>query len=97
MVRHVVLFKFKPEVDNAARTEFIDMLKQLAVDIEQVRSLEVGENFTESPRAFDVCLIVDVDDEAALKAYAQHPDHQPVLQRVGEIMSGSHVVDYAIN
>lgn len=96
MIRHVVLFKFKAEVSTEDRNAFREMLHKLSADIDLIRQLETGENFTESPRAFDMVLLVDVDDEAALKAYAAHPDHQPVLQRAGEIVEASHIVDYPL-
>jgi len=96
MIRHAVMFKFKDTTSNEDRKAFVGMLNQLAVDIEQVRQLEVGENFADSPRAFDVLLLVDVNDEDALQAYASHPDHQPVIKRAGEICEVSHVVDYPL-
>lgn len=94
MIRHVVMFKFKEETDKKARQEFVDTLHRLLDDIEVVRRLEVGKNFTDSPRTCDIVLLVDVDNEAALKIYADHPKHQPVKQRAGEICEASYVVDY---
>lgn len=96
MIRHVVMFKFKPEVSADDRAAFREMLHKLADDIDLIQALETGENVVESPRACDMVLMVDVADEAALQAYAKHPDHQPVLQRAGEIISASYVVDYPL-
>lgn len=88
------MFKFKAETSADQRAELISMVKALKDKIDFLRSVEVGENFTESARAFDFVLIADVDDEAALKAYAVHPDHQPVIKRVGELCEPSRVVDF---
>jgi hypothetical protein len=40
--------------------------------------------------------LVDLDDKDALKAYASHPDHQPVIKRAGELCAASYVVDYTL-
>ena len=96
MIRHAVMFKFKDDISAEDRTDFKTMLHKLADDIAEIRQLEVGENFTESPRACDLLLLVDVDDEEALKAYGAHPDHQPVIKRAKEILAASYVVDYPL-
>lgn len=96
MIRHVVMFKFKADVAGEDRAAFKQMLHKLQADIPHVKQLQTGDNVVDSPRACDLVLMVDVDDEAALKAYAAHPDHQPVLKRAGEIMEASHVVDYLL-
>lgn len=96
MVRHVVMFRFKPEVDTASRVDFLRGLRQLAQDIEVIRALEIGENFTPSPRAADLVLMVDVDDEKALAEYAGHPDHIPVRNMIAQLCSESWIVDYVI-
>ena len=96
MVRHVVFFKFKPEVDKQARVEFMGRLRQLQQDIDVIRRLEVGQNFTESPRAMDVILTVDVETQHDLAVYDQHPLHQPVKQAAAQLCSESRVVDYVV-
>lgn len=94
MIRHVVLFKFRPEVSAETRADFVQTLRRLADEVETVRALEVGVNFTESPRAHDVALIVDFDDREGLAAYIEHPRHQPVRARAAALCSTFPVVDY---
>jgi hypothetical protein len=94
MIRHVVLFKFKPEVDAAERDELVRMLGQLAQDVEVIRELSVGVDVAGSASACDVALIVDFDDREALDVYEAHPLHQPVIRRVDELCAAVHVVDY---
>lgn len=96
MIRHTVMFKFKADVPQADQDGFVAMLHQLADDISEIRHLEVGRNFTDSARACDILLIVDVDDHDALQTYAQHSEHQPVIQRAGEVCQTSYVVDYEL-
>ncbi len=96
MIRHVVMFKFKDEVAEADRRGFIDQLHALSPTIPEIKQLEIGENLTTSARACDVVLMVDVENEDDLQTYADHPDHQPVKQRAGEICSATYVVDYVL-
>jgi hypothetical protein len=96
MIRHVVMFKFKPEINAELRTEFMQLLSKLAQDIEVIHTLEIGQNFTQSPRAADILLTVDVEDEAALAEYADHPLHQPVKKMAADICSESRIVDYIL-
>ena len=96
MIRHVVMFKFKAETSERDQRAFVDQLYALSLAVPVIRQLEVGENFAASPRACDVVLMVDVENEANLQIYADHPDHQPVKQRAGEICSASYVVDYVL-
>jgi hypothetical protein len=95
MIRHVVFFKFKPEIDQAARSDFVDRLRSLK-SIEVVQSIGVGVNFADSPRAFDVALIVDVADRQALAVYADHPQHVPVKQLAVQLCSALPLVDYEL-
>ncbi len=95
MVKHIVMFKLK-ENTQEHRDKAVQALSGLKDLVESVRSLEVGVNFTESDRAYDIVLTVGFDDKAGLNAYTVHPDHQPVIQTMQALSSGSVVVDYEI-
>jgi len=95
MVKHIVMFKLKENTPEN-RDKAIQSLNGLKDRVESVRSLEVGVNFTESDRAYDLVLTVGFDDQAGLNAYAVHPDHQPTIQTMKALSSGSIVVDYEI-
>jgi hypothetical protein len=96
MIRHVVMFTFNPEVDAQIRMEFVELLLKLRDEIDFIRALEIGQNVTQSPRAADLVLMVDVDDEAALAEYADHLGHQPVKQMAAAVCRESRVVDYVL-
>ncbi len=96
MVRHVVLFKFKDETDALACEDFVERLSALQIEVPEVRRLQIGRNFADAARAYDIALIVDLDDRAALAAYANHPKHVPVKQRAAELCAAMPVVDYEV-
>src|SRR5688500_14980236 len=97
MIRHVVMFKFKPEVEKAARIDLMRRVRALPQDIDVIRSLTIAENFAQSPRACDFILMVDVENETDLQIYGDHPKHQPVKQLSAELCSGTYVVDYVVD
>lgn len=62
------------------RQALVDAAHRFARDIPEVRSLSVGQALPQaSPlvdSSFDVCLVVQFDDQAAMDRYAKHPVHQ---------------------
>jgi hypothetical protein len=94
MLRHVVFFKFKPEVPAAARGEFLAMLRGLPAKIPEIVSSEAGEDVLGTPRSYHVALIATFAGREALDVYAKHPEHQPVLARAREICEAVAAVDF---
>jgi len=93
MVKHIVMFKLLDK--NKINTKkIIAALKSLEGNIEVLRSVEIGVNFTESERSYDIVLTTEFDSREALKIYSHHPKHLPVIEVVRSLCSGSVVVDY---
>lgn len=79
MLVHLVCFKYKTEVDAAARDEHrarLGGLKNLA----GVLDLKVGQDVVRSPRSYDTGLAITFPDLAALDAYQKNERHMPVAQ-----------------
>ena len=74
--------------------KIVDTLKTLEGNIDVLRSAEIGINFAESKRSYDIVLTAKFDDRNALNAYETHPNHLPVVETVRSLCSGSVVVDY---
>lgn len=77
MLWHVVKFRLRPEVDEAQRTEFEDLLNGLAGAIESLRFVRVAASIDEPDV---VGLLTGFDDAAGLEAYKIHPAHVPVIR-----------------
>ncbi len=93
MVRHIVFFKLKnPTQDQkeALKAKLLSLKDQ----IDYIRFLEVGINFTDEERAYDLALICDLDTKDDLKKYATDPYHLDVIAYVKEVISSSKIVDY---
>jgi len=96
-LRHVVLFKFKPEATAEQIAAMERGLDQLAKDVPSIRHLEWGRNISGEQRShgYTHCLIVTFDDQAGLDAYLPHPGHQAFVQeKLRPIMEDVTVIDF---
>jgi uncharacterized protein YaiE (UPF0345 family) len=93
MIKHIVFFKLNND-GHQNRDEIIVKLNQLKNDIPFIRGLEVGINFADEARAFDLALTVVVDSKEALYAYAVDPKHQEFITFVKPLLVETKVVDY---
>ncbi len=93
MIKHIVMFKLK-EKNEANLEKALSALSGMEGRIESLLSLEVGVDFKESERSYDLVLTTSFADMEGLENYAAHPVHQPVLKLMRELIVGSVVVDY---
>jgi hypothetical protein len=97
MVVHIVSFKYRSEVDAAARQDHRAKLAALAAaDIDGVLDLKVGEDFVRSPRSYDTGLVVSFRDRAALEGYATNPTHVPVAKLGRDLSETIVAVDFEV-
>ena len=80
MLTHIVIWKYRTDVEREVREEHVRLLNSLAGSIPQIRSLSVGFDLLRLPRSFDTGLVAVFDDQAALGAYTTHPDHIKVAE-----------------
>lgn len=95
MVKHIVMFKLKEKTAENA-DKLANALEGMQGKIESLRFLEVGRDFKESERSFDIALVTHFDDRKGLEAYAAHPVHQPVIALARELCQPTVVVDYEV-
>jgi uncharacterized protein YaiE (UPF0345 family) len=95
MIKHIVFFKLTDE-GMAQKDEIILKLNNLKMDIPYIRGLEVGVNFSDEERAFDLSLIVILSSREDLDKYATDPKHIPVVEFLKSLGTTTKVVDYEI-
>lgn len=96
MIVHIVMFKFKDE-NKASNIKLVkEKLNELVLKIDELQSIEVGVDFSQSERAFDLSLYSRFDSKEALNAYAIDKEHLKVVSLIKEVTSESKVVDYKI-
>ncbi|MFA6138249.1 MAG: Dabb family protein [Sulfurimonas sp.] len=96
MVIHIVMFKFKDKNKALNLAKVQSKLIKLETLIPGLKSMEVGINFNESDRAFDLSLYSTFEDESDLKAYSVHEEHLKVVELIKEVTTESKVVDYIL-
>jgi len=79
MLTHVVIWKYRADVEPEVRAEHVALLRGLAPLIIEIQSLEVGFDVVKLPRSFDSGLVAVFRDRAALDAYTIHPEHLKVV------------------
>jgi len=90
------MFKFKEE-NKASNLKIVEeKLNGLVSKIDELKCMEVGIDFNQSQRAFDLSLYSTFNSKEALAAYAVHEEHLKVVSLIKEVTSESKVVDYEI-
>jgi hypothetical protein len=75
MITHIVIWKYRAEIDAEVREEHIRLLRHLPSIIKEIESLTVGFDVLRLPRSYDSGLVATFQDRAALEAYTIHPEH----------------------
>jgi hypothetical protein len=78
MLTHIVVWKYRTDVEQFARDEHVTLLRKLASIIPEVHSLSVGFDTLFLPRSYETGLVATFADRAALDAYTVHPEHVKV-------------------
>ena len=89
MLTHIVVWKYRSDVEQFAREEHVRLLAELRTTVPEARSLVVGFDILHLARSYDTGLVAVFDDRAGLDAYTIHPDHVRVAEFGRQI--GEHV------
>lgn len=98
MIRHIVAWKLAAE-DAAERraqaTKIADDLMALRGVVPSIIDISVGPDILGGGN-WDVALVADFADAAALDAYMTHPDHQAVVAYVRSVVQDRVAVDFEV-
>ncbi len=96
MIVHIVMFKFKEENKKENLLVAKNKLESLLSQVPTLNFMEVGINFADEARAFDMSLYSKFNTKEDLKAYAIHPEHLKVVEFIKSVALESKVVDYEL-
>ena len=94
MLYHLVLMKFKPEVERADIDELEKAFEKLPDVIVEIQSYEFGRDIVHSERSYDFGLVSLFANIEALNRYREHPEHQKVLARIKKMCADIVAVDF---
>jgi Stress responsive A/B Barrel Domain len=95
MIRHVVLWRLKRDVD-ASFPRIRAALEAQRAKVPGLLRVEVGRNIASSRRAVDMALICDFESREALAAYHRHPAHMETRAIVDPLADEHWIVDYEL-
>ena len=101
MIRHMIMFNLKPELEPAEREWLFGKIHSLA-KLPTVRGLSLGKLLDAREdwyRArlnaeYGWALSMDFENEDALYAYQQDPKHVEIAQEIRKRVTGTRVVDF---
>lgn len=93
MIKHIVFFKLQDS--SIANKEAVkSRIMSMQGKIDYLRHLEVGVNFSEEERAYDLALVSEFDTKEDLGRYAIDPIHVEIVNFLKSINTVTKVVDY---
>lgn len=95
-LRHVVAFRFKPEVTPEQILKVSEDFRALEQKVPQIIDFEGGPDlhYERKTGKFTHVFIVTVRDEKELAAYGAHPDHRAFSRSADPLLAEVMVVDY---
>lgn len=96
MIRHIVLFKFKPEITREQKNKLVEDLKSLKDKIPLIQRLEVGLDIGRKSNSFDLTLNADFNTWEDVEKYSIHPDHVMVVKSIKQVCEDTCKVDYEV-
>lgn len=97
MIRHIVMWNVRGATQDEKLAN-IEMLKRsfhsLRGRVPGLLHLEVGVDSSRIDYACDVVLYSEFESQAALDAYATHPEHLRVKKELGDLRTHRYQVDY---
>jgi Stress responsive A/B Barrel Domain len=79
MLRHVVLFEWKPEATEEQKRRMTEEIGRLPAAITDIRSYRFGHDAAINQGNPDFALVADFDDADGYRAYRDHPVHRAFL------------------
>lgn len=79
MIRHVVLFRWKPEATQAQQARAASEIATLPSIVSSIREFASGADIGVNEGNFDFSVAADFDDEAGYIAYRDDPAHRQIV------------------
>jgi quinol monooxygenase YgiN len=99
LIKHIVMWNLRGDTDQA-KARAVEVLKRsfesLRGRIPGLLHLEIGVDSSRIDYACDVVLYSEFESQAALDAYAVHPEHLRVKQELADLRIARHQVDYRV-
>jgi len=103
VIAHVVLFRLRPDVSVAERRALIETWETALRDIPTIRRAAIGRRIRVG-RAYEDLIhtdfpyaaILEFDDLEGLRAYLDHPAHEPIATRFFAALADTLIYDFEV-
>jgi hypothetical protein len=97
VLRHVVLFTWTDDADDARRATTVEALRRLREDVGGMSELTVSADAGLVDGNAHAVLVADFPDEESFRRYAENPVHQAVIaEHVRPWLAGRSAVQYVL-
>ena len=86
---HVVTIQWKPEAADADKQKVLDGVKEMAAAIPGIKNVWIKATKVQ-PSDYDAAFVIEFENQAALKRYADHPAHDKWVEHYGTIRAASY-------
>lgn len=98
MIRHVVVFDWKPEATAEQIAAVPEALAGLPAAIPEIRNYQVGSDIGVSEGNMGFAVVADFDDVDGYLVYKDHPAHRTVItEKISPIVGARAAVQYEIS
>ncbi|WP_082535874.1 Dabb family protein [Methylibium sp. Root1272] len=91
MIWHIVMWTLH---DARDADHFREALLSCSAIVPGIRQFEVGVRTDQMPASVDLCLLSSFDNESALHAYLEHPQHLQISRALAPLRRERHVIDF---
>ena len=100
MIKHVVMWKLKPEADGLTKAQNAEKLRDLLLSCKDcvpgMLKYEVGFDIATDSAPWDVVLYSEFASREALAAYQASAPHAALKSKVGNMRESRAAVDYEV-
>jgi stress responsive alpha/beta barrel protein len=82
MIRHVVVFNWKPEATSEQVEQIATELRKLVAGLPAVKAYTCGADAGITQGNADFAVVADFDDEAGFVSYRDDPGHREIIARL---------------
>ncbi len=98
MIRHMLLFRLKPEVSSEAQEMLFAKLRELPSSFPAMRDFELGRNMSERDQTFSYGMTVAFESNDELQAYLNSELHEGMVrQYFAPIVERRAIVTFSIS
>lgn len=98
MIQHVVVFRFRDDVDEDARQRLLDEMRGFPTEFGTMRNFHLGRNESTRDDRFTYAFTVQFEEAALLHSYLSSERHEAfVVQRFKPLIAERAIVSFEVD